>query len=104
MRMLVFLTLCSLSSTMYAGRVNRPMKVSLSDVVRKILASFNFSTLHMVLRAVSSCDNESQLLSLPAAASFFPFGFPLPLTGSDAEDFSAALVSTAAMVHCSKNP
>src|SRR5690606_7643923 len=104
MRMGVLFTLCSLSRIMYTGRVNRPMNVSLSDVVMKILDSFNFKTLHMMSRAAWSCDEESQLPSLSLAAAF-PLGFPLPLDmGTVDEDFSAAFVSTVAIVHCSRKP
>jgi hypothetical protein len=52
----------------------------------------------MVLSAFSSCADESQLASL-FAASFLLFGFPRPRVGTEVEDFSAALVSTAAIVH-----
>lgn len=101
-RMGVLFTLCSLSRIKYTGRVMSPIKVSLSDVVRKIWDSFSFSTLHMMSSAVCSCDDESQLPSLAAA---FPLAFPRPrATGTVADDFSAAFVSTAAMVHCSRKP
>lgn len=58
-------------------------------------------TLHIVLRAVSSCVDESQVPSL--AASFLLLGLPRR-AGAAADDFSAAFVSTAAMVHCSRKP
>ena len=80
------------------------MKVSRSLVVRKILASFSFMTLDMTSRADCSWAALSQLPSLSLAAEDFAL---IPLLARDTgavEDFSAALVSTQAMVHCSRKP
>lgn len=104
MRMLVFFTRCSLSRIMYTGLVSSPMNVSRSDVVRKIFPSFSLSTLHIVPRADSSWADESQLPSLLVFASFLPLGLPRPRAGTAIDDFSAALVSTAAIVHWSRKP
>lgn len=80
------------------------MKVSRSEVVTKILANFNFITLLITSSAVWSCPEESQFTSLFALAlDLAPFP-PRPLAAGAEADFSVALVSTAATVHCSKNP
>ena len=102
LRILVFFTRCSLSPIRYTGRVNSPINVSRSDVVTKIFPSLSRKTLHMVPSADSSWAEESQLPSLPT--SFLPLGFPRPRMGAAVDDFSAALVSTAEMVHCRRKP
>jgi hypothetical protein len=78
------------------------MNVSRSEVVTNMRANFNRNTLLMMSRAVCNCAEESQLPSL-VAPFFVPFP-PLPLPTVDEADFSAAFVSTAAMIHCSKKP
>lgn len=78
------------------------MNVSRSLVVRKILESLSFNTLHMMSRAAWSWLAESHAPSLSLAAPFL--ALPRPRATGAAEDFSAALVSTAAMVHCRRKP
>ena len=100
MRIGVALTRCSDSRTMYTGLVNRPMKVSLSLVVRKILDSFSFNTLHMTSKALCSCVIEAQTSCFAGAF----FALPRPRATGMVDDFSAALASTPAMVHWRRKP
>lgn len=76
--MAVFLTLCSLSSSIYTGRVRRPTKVSRSLVVRKSLPSFSFITLAMTSSADWSWAALSQWSSPCLLAAAFDLA-PLPL-------------------------
>lgn len=103
MRIVLFLTLASLSRIKYTGRVNKLTKVSRSEVVTKILASLSFKTLLMMSIAVFSWVEESQWPSLPTPAFGFAPLRPLPTPLVDA-GFSAALASTADIVHCSRKP
>src|SRR5256885_7248169 len=96
----MILTLLSLSRMRYTDLVNRLIKVSLSEVVWNIRFSFNFITLHITSMAVCNWPVESQLPSLAVVFDFPPFG--AFLVGAAVAGFSAALVSTADMVHCNR--
>ena len=79
------------------------MKVSRSDVVKNILPSLSFITLHIVSMDICIWGVQSQLPSFALVLDFADFPVPLR-AGAASAGFSAALISTADRAHWSKKP